>query len=277
MAAADPRPFRARSAEIPLEAERTGARFASWYELFPRSQSADPAQHGTFDDVIRQLPRIRGMGFDVLYFPPIHPIGRKNRKGRNNTLTPGPDDPGSPYAIGSEEGGHDALHPELGTIEDFRRLVAAAARARAGARARLRHPVLPGPSLAERAPGLVRLAAGRHHPLRREPAEEVRGHRQRRLLQPGAVPACGSRCATSCASGCEQGVRIFRVDNPHTKPFPFWEWLIAEIRAQHPDAVFLAEAFTRPKVMYRLAKSRLRPVLHLLHLAQREARRSRST
>src|SRR5690606_14205580 len=127
MDAADERAFAVRSDAYALEAERTQARFASWYELFPRSQTDDPSRHGTLRDVIPQLPRVRDMGFDVLYFTPIHPIGRTNRKGRNNTLTPGPDDPGSPYAIGSESGGHDALHPQLGTLEDFRTLVRAAA------------------------------------------------------------------------------------------------------------------------------------------------------
>src|SRR5690606_37521334 len=124
----DLRRFRYRlEPPLTIDAERTGAGFAAWYEMFPRSMSGDPARHGDFDDVIAELPRVRAMGFDVLYFPPIHPIGRTNRKGRNNSLKAGPDDPGSPYAIGSEEGGHDAIHPELGTLDDFRRLVAAAA------------------------------------------------------------------------------------------------------------------------------------------------------
>ena len=217
--------------------------------------SDDAHRHGTFADVIRHLPRIRDMGFDVLYFPPIHPIGRINRKGRNNTLHAGPGDPGSPYAIGAAEGGHDAIHPELGTLDDFRRL-----RERRGAhglelaidfaiQCSPDHPWLAA------AQGLVRLAAGRHAAIRREPAEEIRGHRQRRFLRARLrCPICGWRCATSCCSGPEQGVRTFRVDNPHTKPLPFWEWMIAEVRANHPDAIFLAEAFTRPKMMYRLAK-----------------------
>ncbi len=128
MAKADCRPHRVRSAPMPVEVERKGAAFASWYQIFPRSQSGDPNRHGTFDDVIKRLPAIRDMGFDVLYFPPIHPIGKTNRKGRNNSLIAGPNDPGSPYGIGSEAGGHDAIHPELGTFEDFRRLVEEARR-----------------------------------------------------------------------------------------------------------------------------------------------------
>jgi starch synthase (maltosyl-transferring) len=254
MAEADDRPFRIRSAEIPVEAERTGARFASWYELFPRSQSGDPSRHGTFADVIRQLPRIRGMGFDVLYFPPIHPIGRKNRKGRNNTLTPAPDDPGSPYAIGSEDGGHDALHPELGTLEDFRRLVKAAAGY--GLELALDFAIQCSPDhpwLREhkewfdwRPDGSLRYAE--NPPKKYEDIVNVDFYNE------GSVPSLWIALRDVVRFWCDQGVRLFRVDNPHTKPFPFWEWLIADIRARHPDAVFLAEAFTRPKVMYRLAK-----------------------
>ncbi|SDB15994.1 maltotransferase domain-containing protein [Belnapia rosea] len=254
MADADDRPFRLRSAEIPVEAERTGARFASWYELFPRSQSGDPVRHGTFDDVIRQLPRIRRMGFDVLYFPPIHPIGKKNRKGRNNTLTPGPQDPGSPYAIGSEDGGHDALHPELGTLEDFRRLVREASAH--GLELALDFAIQCSPDhpwLREhkewfdwRPDGSLRYAE--NPPKKYEDIVNVDFYNE------GAVPSLWIALRDVVRFWCDQGVRLFRVDNPHTKPFPFWEWLIADIRARHPDAVFLAEAFTRPKVMYRLAK-----------------------
>ena len=126
MAAADPREHCSRSPVYPLDVERPLAQFASWYELFPRSETDDPNRHGTFRDVHKRLPAIRDMGFDVLYFPPIHPIGRQHRKGPNNSLQAGPNDPGSPYAIGSEEGGHDAIHPQLGTLDDFRELVAAA-------------------------------------------------------------------------------------------------------------------------------------------------------
>ncbi len=254
MAAADDRPFRVRSAEMPLDAERTGAGFASWYECFPRSQSGDPARHGTFDDVIRRLPHIRAMGFDVLYFPPIHPIGRAFRKGRNNTLTPGPDDPGSPYAIGSEEGGHDALHPQLGTLEDFRRLVAAAKEH--GLELALDFAIQCSPDhpwLREhkdwfdwRPDGSLRYAEN--------PPKKYQDIVNVDFYNPGAVPSLWIALRDVVRFWVDNGVRLFRVDNPHTKPFPFWEWLIADIRARHPDAVFLAEAFTRPKVMYRLAK-----------------------
>ncbi|WP_243634512.1 alpha-1,4-glucan--maltose-1-phosphate maltosyltransferase [Roseicella frigidaeris] len=254
MAEADDRPFRARSAEMPLDAERTGAGFASWYELFPRSQSGDAARHGTFDDVIRRLPHIRAMGFDVLYFPPIHPIGRAFRKGRNNTLTPGPDDPGSPYAIGSEEGGHDAIHPQLGTLEDFRRLVAAAREH--GLELALDFAIQCSPDhpwlkqhrdwFDWRPDGSLRYAEN--------PPKKYQDIVNVDFYNEGSVPSLWITLRDVVRFWVDQGVRLFRVDNPHTKPFPFWEWLIADIRAQCPEAVFLAEAFTRPKVMYRLAK-----------------------
>lgn len=254
MAAADNRPFRVRSAEIPVDAERTGARFASWYELFPRSQSGDPHRHGSFDDVISRLPHIRAMGFDVLYFPPIHPIGRTHRKGRNNSLTPAPEDPGSPYAIGSEAGGHDAIHPELGTLDDFRRLREAAEAH--GLELALDFAIQCSPDhpwLREhkewfdwRPDGSLRYAE--NPPKKYEDIVNVDFYNE------GAVPSLWLALRDVVRFWVEQGVRLFRVDNPHTKPLPFWEWLIADIRARHPDAVFLAEAFTRPKVMYRLAK-----------------------
>ncbi|WP_135467936.1 maltotransferase domain-containing protein [Crenalkalicoccus roseus] len=254
MAAADDRPHRARSAEMPLEAERSGARFASWYELFPRSQSGDPRRHGTFDDVIRRLPHIRAMGFDVLYFPPIHPIGRAFRKGRNNTLTPGPDDPGSPYAIGSEEGGHDAIHPQLGTLEDFRRLRAAAAAH--GLELALDFAIQCSPDhpwLREhrewfdwRPDGSLKYAEN--------PPKKYQDIVNVDFYAPGAIPSLWLALRDVVRFWVDQGVRLFRVDNPHTKPLPFWEWMIAEIRSRHPDVVFLSEAFTRPKMMYRLAK-----------------------
>jgi starch synthase (maltosyl-transferring) len=254
MTAADRRPFLVRSGPIPLDAERKAAEFASWYELFPRSQSGDPNRHGTFDDVIRRLPAIRDMGFDVLYLPPIHPIGRTHRKGRNNSLTAGPDDPGSPYAIGSEAGGHDAIHPELGTFEDLRRLVAAAAdhglelALDIAVQASPDHPWLKEhPDWFEWRPdGTIRYAE--NPPKKYEDIVNVDFYAK------GAVPSLWLELRDIILLWIEQGVKLFRIDNPHTKPFPFWEWLIADVRRDHPDVAFLAEAFTRPKVMYRLAK-----------------------
>jgi starch synthase (maltosyl-transferring) len=252
---ADLRRFRCRlDPPIPVDAERGGASYASWYELFPRSMSGDPHRHGTFDDVIGELPRIRAMGFDVLYFPPIHPIGTSNRKGRNNSLKAGPDDPGSPYAIGSKDGGHDAIHPDLGTLEDFRRLVAAAAEE--GLEIALDFAIQCSPDhpwLKEhpewfdwRPDGSIRYAE--NPPKKYEDIVNVD------FYTPGSIPSLWLALRDVVQFWVEEGVRLFRVDNPHTKSFPFWEWLIADVRGAHPDVVFLAEAFTRPKVMYRLAK-----------------------
>jgi len=255
MAKVDDRPYVATVGPVPVQAERTAAGYASWYEVFPRSLSGDPDRHGTFRDVERHLPRIAGMGFDVLYFPPIHPVGRVNRKGRNNTLTPAPDDPGSPYAIGSADGGHDALHPELGTMEDFQHLRAACARH--GLELAMDFAIQCSPDhpwlkqhkdwFTWRPDGTIRYAE--NPPKRYEDIVNVD------FYADGAVPGLWTELCRIVLYWAGQGVRLFRVDNPHTKPLSFWEWMIAEVQAQYPDAVFLAEAFTRPKVMYRLAKA----------------------
>jgi starch synthase (maltosyl-transferring) len=240
--------------EFPVEAERRAAGFASWYELFPRSQSADPGRHGTFADVIARLPAISAMGFDVLYLPPIHPIGRTNRKGRNNSPRAESGEPGSPYAIGSREGGHDAIHPALGTLDDFRRLRDAAAEN--GIELALDFAVQCAPDhpwLREhpdwfdwRPDGSIRYAE--NPPKIYEDIVNVD------FYAGSAVPLLWLTLRDIVLFWAGEGVRLFRVDNPHTKPLPFWEWMIGEVRARFPDAVFLAEAFTRPKLMYRLAK-----------------------
>jgi len=254
MALADDRPFLVETAPIPVDAERIEARFASWYEVFPRSLSDDPSRHGTFADVERHLPRIAAMGFDVLYFPPISPIGTTNRKGRNNTLTPAPDDPGSPYAVGSPEGGHDAIHAQLGSLADFQHLRAAAAAHGLelaidfAIQCSPDHPWLkqhPG-WFAWRPDGTIKYAE--NPPKRYEDIVNVDFYAR------DAVPGLWVALCDVVLFWAAQGVRLFRVDNPHTKPFPFWQWMIGEVRARYPDAIFLAEAFTRPKVMYRLAK-----------------------
>ena len=255
MAEADPRAF-ATGAEqrYLIESDREAAQYASWYELFPRSVTDDAARHGTLRDVIGRLPAIRDMGFDVLYFPPIHPIGRTHRKGRNNALNAGPDDPGSPYAIGAETGGHEAIHPELGSFEDFRALVAAARDE--GLEIALDFAIQCSPDhpwlkahpdwFQWRPDGSIRYAE--NPPKKYEDIVNVDFYAK------GAAPDLWLALRDVVEGWVRLGVRIFRVDNPHTKPFPFWEWLIADIRSRDPGVIFLAEAFTRPKLMYRLGK-----------------------
>jgi len=258
MARMDARPFETLSDEVhSLMAERREASFSSWYELFPRSQAQVPGQHGTFSDVRRRLGAIRDMGFDVLYFPPIHPIGRTNRKGRNNALVASPEDPGSPYAIGSEEGGHDAIHPQLGTLSEFRELMHDA-RAH-GLEIALDFAIQCSPDhpwLSEhrnwfnwRPDGSLRYA---ENPPKRY--EDIVNPDFYQGSQPKARASLWRALRDIVLYWTEQGVRIFRVDNPHTKPLPFWEWMLGEVHARHPDVIFLSEAFTRPRMMYRLAK-----------------------
>ncbi|MGH9543207.1 MAG: alpha-1,4-glucan--maltose-1-phosphate maltosyltransferase, partial [Terriglobales bacterium] len=252
--AAGHRPFPVRSNELPLDADRSQAGFASWYEMFPRSATRDPHRHGTFDDVINELPRIRDMGFDVLYFPPIHPVGHTNRKGRNNSLLADPDDVGSVYAIGDETGGHDAVLPALGSLADFRRLIEAARRHRLeialdyAIQCSPDHPWLrQHPEWFRWRPdGTVRYAE--NPPKKYEDIVNVD------FYAPAAIPDLWLALRDVVLFWADQWLRIFRVDNPHTKPFAFWQWLIAAVRARHPDAIFLSEAFTRPKVMHYLAK-----------------------
>jgi starch synthase (maltosyl-transferring) len=239
--------------ELELIVDRKTAAFSAWYELMPRSMSDDPHRHGTFDDVIRKLPYVRDLGFDVLYFPPIHPIGHTHRKGRNNSLTPAPDDPGSPYAIGSEQGGHDAIHTELGSFEDFARLIEAAREHDLeialdfAIQCSPDHPwIKEHPEWFDWRPdGTIKFAE--NPPKKYEDIVNVHFYRD-------AYPSVWYALRDIVLFWVDRGVRIFRVDNPHTKPMPFWEWMIRDVQDRHPDVIFLAEAFTRPKVMKRLAK-----------------------
>jgi starch synthase (maltosyl-transferring) len=242
-----------RSQDCPLTVDRPIARAGAWYEMMPRSQARIAGDHGTFDDCIRRLPEIAALGFDVLYLTPIHPIGRTNRKGRNNSLHAEAGDPGSPYAIGSAEGGHDAVHPELGSLDDFRRLVRACGKH--GLEIALDfavqcspdHPWLTQHSewFRRRPDGSIQYAE--NPPKRYEDIVTPEFH------GPGRE-GLWRALRDVVLFWMKQGVRIFRVDNPHTKPFPFWEWLIREVQATDPDVIFLSEAFTRPKVMKALAK-----------------------
>jgi len=239
--------------ELIVVVDRDKARFSTWYEMFPRSCSPVAGRHGTFKDCEARLPYVAAMGFDVLYLPPIHPIGRTHRKGKNNVTTAEPTDPGSPWAIGALEGGHTSIHPPLGTLEDFRRLIERA-----------------------RTYGIetaidIAFQCAPDHPY-------VKEHREWFRIRPDGTVQYAENPPKKYQDivpldfetdewrelwrelkrvvdyWIEQDVRIFRVDNPHTKPFAFWEWLIGEVHRDHPDVIFLSEAFTRPKIMYRLAK-----------------------
>jgi starch synthase (maltosyl-transferring) len=238
---------------LPVMVERERAVFSAWYELFPRSQSGATGGHGTFDDVIARLPYVRDLGFDVLYFPPVHPIGRTNRKGRNNSLVAGENDPGSPYAIGSAEGGHDAIHPELGSFADFERLLKAAKAQ--GLEVALDFAIQCSPDhpwIKEhpewfdwRPDGTIKHAE--NPPKKYEDIVNVHFYRD-------AFPDIWFALRDVVLFWVERGVTIFRVDNPHTKPLPFWDWLIDAVHAVDENVIFLSEAFTRPKMMKRLAK-----------------------
>jgi starch synthase (maltosyl-transferring) len=253
MAESQLRPDLTRSALFPFVADRPRARFGAWYEMVPRSQGKIAGQHGTFRDCIARLPDIAAMGFDVIYLTPIHPIGRTNRKGRNNSVSSAEGDPGSPYAIGSAEGGHDAVHPELGTLEDFREFVAACRQ----------HEMEVALDFAiQCSPDHPWL---KDHPqwFKRRPDGSMRyAENPPKKYEDIVNPDFASEDAGALWNALrdvvlfwiEQGVKIFRVDNPHTKPFRFWEWLIHEVQLRHPDVIFLAEAFTRPKLMKGLAK-----------------------
>ncbi|HUE70612.1 MAG TPA: alpha-1,4-glucan--maltose-1-phosphate maltosyltransferase [Pirellulaceae bacterium] len=246
--------------ELPLEVNRPLARFSTWYELFPRSCSPHSAerstaagQHGTLADCLARLPYVAEMGFDVLYLPPIHPIGRSFRKGKNNAVAAAPDDVGSPWAIGAAEGGHQAVHPDLGTIDDFRRLVA---------KARELGIEIALDIAFQCAPDHPYVSA---HPdwFRRRPDGSIQYAENPPKKYQDIYPfdfECDDwqnlweELNRVLLFWCAEGVRVFRVDNPHTKSLLFWEWVIAEVKSVYPETIFLSEAFTRPAVMYRLAK-----------------------
>jgi starch synthase (maltosyl-transferring) len=239
--------------ELAVVVDRERARFSTWYEMFPRSASPEPGRHGNFRDVEARLPYVAELGFDVLYLPPIHPIGQTHRKGKNNARVASPGDPGSPWGIGGKEGGHKSIHPELGTAEDFRRLVAKAREYGIEVALDIAFQASPDHPYVKEHPewfhwrpdGTVQYAE--NPPKKYEDIYPINftSARWRELWE---------ELKSVFLYWIEQGVRIFRVDNPHTKPFAFWEWLIAEVKRDYPEVVFLSEAFTRPRVMYRLAK-----------------------
>ena len=241
----------ARELEVWVDRER--ATFASWYELFPRSQTTDPARHGTLLTTALALPRIAELGFDIVYLAPIHPIGITARKGPNNSLAAGPNDPGSPWAIGSEAGGHTAIEPKLGTIDDFDALVASAEEL--GLEIALDYALQCSPDhpwlkthpewFFVRPDGTIKYAEN--------PPKKYQDIYPLNFWCDDHV-GLWNACRDILLFWIEHGVRTFRVDNPHTKPFAFWEWVIGEIHAKYPEVVFLAEAFTRPRTMKLLAK-----------------------
>lgn len=250
----DERPYQIRTAGQRVDAERLAARYSSWYELFPRSQTNDASRHGTFDDVIARLPAIRDMGFDTLYFPPIHPIGRANRKGPDNSLTAGPADPGSPYAIGDETGGHDAIHPELGSFDDFDRLVEAAHAHGLEIALDFAIQCSPDHPWLKKHPGWFAWRSDGSLKYAENPPKKYQDIVNVDFYADKAVPDLWLAWRDVVLLWIGHGVKVFRVDNPHTKPLPFWEWMLDEVRSAHPDVIFLAEAFTSPAMMYRLGK-----------------------
>jgi starch synthase (maltosyl-transferring) len=239
--------------ELPLTVDRERAAFSAWYELFPRSTSSEAGRHGTFKDVEARLPYIAEMGFDVLYMPPIHPIGRDRRKGRNNALTAEPGDVGSPWAIGAAEGGHTAILPALGTPEDFRSLVAKAGEFGLEIALDIAFQCAPDHPWVTQHPQWFRWRPDGSVQYAENPPKKYQD------IYPFNFETDDWQALWQALKGVfdhwiAQGVNIFRVDNPHTKAFPFWEWAVGEIKRENPQVLFLAEAFTRPKVMHRLAK-----------------------
>jgi starch synthase (maltosyl-transferring) len=239
--------------ELAVIVDREKARFSAWYEMFPRSSSSEPGRPGTLRDCADRLDYVAGMGFDVLYLPPIHPIGRVHRKGKNNAETTTPDEPGSPWAIGSQQGGHKAIDPQLGTLEDFKHLLSRANQLGLEIALDLAYQCAPDHPYVKEHPKWFRTRPDGSVQYAENPPKKYQD------IYPfdfetDQTPELWEELKSIVLYWIEQGVRIFRVDNPHTKPFEFWEWLISDLKNRHPEVLFLAEAFTRPKVMYELAK-----------------------
>lgn len=238
---------------LPLVVDRERARYSTWYELFPRSTSPAPGRHGTFRDVEARLPYVAELGFDVLYFPPIHPIGRGKRKGRNNALVANADDVGSPWAIGAAEGGHKAILTELGSLEDFRHLVAKTKEFGIELALDIAFQCAPDHPYVKEHPNWFRWRPDGSVQYAENPPKKYQD------IYPFNFESEDWRglwqeLKSVIDFWIAEGVKIFRIDNPHTKSFAFWEWTITEVKHAHPEVIFLAEAFTRPKVMHRLAK-----------------------
>lgn len=253
MAESQPRRDLTRSPLLPLMIDRPRARDGAWYEMVPRSQGKVPGVHGTFKDCIARLPDVAAMGFDVVYFTPINPIGVTNRKGKNNALKAEPGDVGSPYAIGGAAGGHDAVHPELGTLQDFRDFVAACRSLDMEVALDFAVQCSPDHPWIKQHPDWFKRRPDGSMKYAENPPKKYED-----IHNPDFDCADAGSLWNALRDvflfWVEQGVKIFRIDNPHTKPLPFWEWVIHEVQIQHPDVLFLAEAFTRPKLMKGLAK-----------------------
>ena len=241
------------SPEYKVYVDRLKARFSTWYEFFPRSASEQEGKHGTFNDCHRLLPRVAQMGFDTLYFPPIHPIGEVNRKGKNNTTVAQNGDVGSTWGIGSKHGGHKDIHPELGSLDDFKHLVARAKEL--GIEVAMDYALQAAPDhpwvtehpdwFKWRPDGTVQYAE--NPPKKYQDILPI-------YWESGDYKNLWQECLDTLFYWIDCGINVFRVDNPHTKPYYFWGWIITEVKKKHPDVLFLAEAFTRPKIMHQLAK-----------------------
>ena len=244
--------FTSSDSEFEVAVEQGKANFSSWYEFFPRSSSLSN-QHGTFQDCIRLLPRIASMGFDVLYFPPIHPIGKMNRKGKNNNVRANAGEPGSPWAIGSDEGGHKSILPALGTLADFKKLIAEAKKAGIDLAMDIAFQCAPDHPYVKEHPSWFKQRPDGSIQYAENPPKKYQDIYPFNF-ETDDWQALWEELRSVFFYWIDQGVKIFRVDNPHTKPIPFWQWVIAEVRQKEPDIIFLSEAFTRPKIMASLAK-----------------------
>lgn len=253
VAAAPDRRLAATYRRLRVKVDRERARFSAWYEMFPRSVGPDPTRSATFAEAASRIPVVAGMGFDVLYLPPIHPIGVTNRKGRGNTLVAGPDDPGSPWAIGAVEGGHTAIEPGLGTLDDFRAFRETAEHHGLEVALDLAYQTSPDHPYVSSNPEWFRHRPDGSIKYAENPPKKYQDIYPFNF-ETDAWRSLWEELRNVVLFWVEQGVRIFRVDNPHTKPFGFWEWMIADVQAHDPGVIFLSEAFTRPKVMKYLAK-----------------------
>lgn len=239
--------------EFDVVVEHKKALYSTWYEFFPRSSSLQSGKHGTFQDCIRLLPRIAAMGFDVLYFPPIHPIGKVNRKGKNNNVRAEKGEPGSPWAIGSDEGGHKAILPALGTLEDYKKLISEAKKQGIDIAFDLAFQCAPDHPYVKEHPEWFKQRPDGSIQYAENPPKKYQDIYPFNF-ETEQWKELWEELKSVILYWVEQGVKIFRVDNPHTKPIPFWQWVIAEVNREHPEVIFLAEAFTRPKIMSSLAK-----------------------